>query len=411
MRYTLLFIIAILLPVFAFLHFTKSDDALSWNLPEWKVPNINTDIAMPDFLGIISNSTRKLLGTVGIGKESAAERVAEINNNSGNNMVISPSATEKAKSAAWLDADTPLNFIAEGENRKYKVPKLDYTEPVKFPFAAMISQPYLENFKTPNFFPIRDWTVAIEDISAVSALAIEPITQKVVYHKNIFDPRPVASLAKLITGLVVIDEMNLNDIARISGAAVSTYGEQGDLVRDERITIENLLYILLITSSNDAALALEEYYNSFRIEGDKTFVAAMNRKAQELGLLDTFFVEPSGLNINNRSTAYDLARLSDHVFQRPILRQIMSTQTIDVHSIDDTITHHLVNSNKLLGVLEGVLAGKTGYTEEAGESIVLFVKKSESIDDYLIYVILGSSDRIKAARQLIDWVKRAYIWE
>lgn len=394
MRYILLFIIAILLPVFAFLHFTQSEDSLSWNMPEWKMPHWNVDLSLPDFSAAITKSTRKALAFVGLGKDARVEKRPQ--------MASPPVPVQK---------DEPLNVLDAGESKKYKVPKLDYAEPVKFPLSATVSQPYLENYKAPNFFPIRDWSVVMEDIFASSALAVEPVTQKVLYHKNIFDPRPIASLTKLMSALIVIDEMNLNDIVRISPAAVATYGEQGDLARDERITIENLLYILLITSSNDAAIALEEYYNSFRVEGDKTFVAAMNRKAQELGLLDTFFVEPSGLNINNRSTAYDLARLADYVFQRPILRQIMSTQTIDVQSIDGTINHHLVNSNKLLGVMEGVLAGKTGYTEEAGESIVLFVKKSENIDDYLIYVILDSQDRVKAARQLIGWVKKAYIWE
>jgi len=354
---------------------------------------------MPDL------SFDKFLGAIGLFNATSKEKVQD-----------TPSNKEDVfKSSAQLDTDKPLSLDIElgieNEKRKYKIPKSEYTEPVKFPLTAIMSRPYLENFKTPNFFPIRDWSVVMDDISAISALAIEPVTQKVLYHKNIFDPRPIASLTKLMTALMVIDEMNLNDIARISAGAVSTYGEQGDLLRDERITIENLLYILLITSSNDAAIALEEYYNSFRIEGDKTFVAGMNRKSQELGLMDTFFVEPSGLNINNRSTVYDLARLADYVFQRPILRQIMSTQSIDVQSIDGTVNHSLINSNKLLGVVEDVLAGKTGYTEEAGESIILFVKKSEDIDDYLIYVILGSSDRVKAARQLIDWVKKAYIWE
>lgn len=399
MRYILLFVIAILLPVFAFLNFTQSEDSIFLNNKKIAQKTQKTASA-EDIKKYTDQVINEILGTTEQPKKQSAEQESDKN---------TAAISEKIKSSAWLDSDTPLNI--DSPDRKYKIPKLDYTEPVKLPLTATISQPYFENFKTPSFFPIRDWSIDIEDISAVSSLAIEPGTQKVLYHKNIFDPRPIASLTKFMTALVVIDEMELNTPMRISQRAVSTYGEQGDLVLDERITVENLLYILLITSSNDAAIALEEYYNSFRTEQDKTFVAAMNRKAQDLGLLDTFFVEPSGLNINNRSTAYDLARLADYVFQRPILRQIMSTQTIDVQSIEGSISHHLVNSNKLLGILEGVLAGKTGYTEEAGESIVLFVKKSGDIDDYLIYVVLSADDRVKASRQLINWVKKAYIWE
>lgn len=397
MRYILLFVLAILLPVFAFLNFTQSEDGIFLN--SHKITDLPKKIIGGE---TIQKYTDKIASGIFTEKEIKKPAVEEKK---------TAALSETAKSSAWVNDDTPLNVEAKSSDRKYEIPKLDYTEPVKFPLTETLSQPYLEGFKTPSFFPIRDWSVKIEDIGAISALAIEPFTQKVLYHKNIFDPRPIASLTKLMTALVVIDEMDLKSVVRISEYAVSTYGEQGDLALDERITVENLLYALLISSSNDAALALEEYYNAFRTESDKTFVAAMNRKAQGLNLMDTFFVEPSGLNINNRSTAYDLARLADYVFQRPILRQIMSTQTIDTQSVDGIINHHLVNSNKLLGVMDGILAGKTGFTEEAGESIVLFVKKNKNIDDYLIYIILGSDDRIKSARQLINWVKTAYIWE
>lgn len=374
MRYILLFIIAILLPAFAFLNFTQAGDILF----------TSSAVTFPDPI--------KFTAQVG-GEAVSGENTQEV--------VRSEKSQNIASSARVVKA-------TDGD---YKIPKISYVEPVKFPLAATMSAPYLESFRSPNFFPIRDWSVAVEDIRAGSALAIEPLTHKVLYSKNMFDLRPVASLSKLMTALVVIDEMDLNSIVTIFPKAVETYGEQGGLAANERISVENLLYILLMVSSNDAAIALEEYYNSFRIEADKTFVAAMNRKAQELGLLETFFVEPSGLSVNNRSSAHNMALLADYAFARPILRQIMSMPSIDVKSVDGTIIHHIVNSNKLLGVMEGVLAGKTGYTEEAGESVILYVKKSSDIDDYLIYVILGADDRVKASRQLIDWVKRAYIWE
>jgi D-alanyl-D-alanine carboxypeptidase len=358
MRYIILFIIAILLPVFAFLNFSQNEGSVSPRAKE---------------------KTASVSGALGESQDAKKD------------MDFAPSE----------DVDDP----------KYKIPDIQYTMPSNFPLGLTTSQPYLENFKSPNFFPIRNWDVKIENPDAASALVLEPITQKALQHKNIFDVRPIASLTKLMTAFVVIEDMNLASHVVVSENAVGAYGDQGNLAPSEVLSVEALLHILLIESSNDAAIALEEYYNAYRAEPDRTFVAAMNQKAQELGLLDTFFVEPSGLNINNRSTAYDLARLADYVFQRPILRQILSTQVIDVASVDGRANHHLVNSNKLLGVLKGVLAGKTGYTEEAGESLVLFVKKSENLDDYLIYVILGSPDRVKTARSLIGWVDRAYIWE
>lgn len=318
-------------------------------------------------------------------------------------------STKTGSDPAKDDADT--GDEAEGATILEKLPKVFYTEPTGFPNTSNISYAFLDRIKNPGFYPIRVWEVPLDNIDAASAISIEPSSQKILYHKNIFDSRPIASLSKLMTALVAVEEMNLSDEVLISRSTVETFGDAGGLVVGEKITVENLIYALLVSSSNDAAAALEEYYNSFRVEEGATFVAAMNGKARRLGLNDTFFVEPSGLNVNNRSTAYDIARLSDYIFQIPALRQIMSTPVIDVQSADGTINHHLVNSNKLLGVMPDVLAGKTGYTEEAGESMVIFVKKGEGADNYLIHLILGSSDRIKSSRQLIGWVDRAYIWE
>lgn len=355
MRNIILFIIAILLPVFAFLNFTQKDDG---NMPEPQKQVASISVVSEDDSGVVE-----------------------------------------------------VSDVQEDDGIEYKIPKVFYTEPTNFPNTAAITRAYIDRIKNPSFYPIRNWDVALQDINAISAISIEPIAQKILYNKNIFDPRPIASLSKLMAALIVVDEMNLGDEVLISKNAIEGYGDAGDLVVDEKLTVESLLYALLVSSSNDAAIALEEYYNAFRVEDDKTFVAAMNGKAHALGLIDTFFVEPSGLNINNRSTAYDLARLADYIFHIPALRQILSTPVIDVQSVDGVINHHLVNSNKLLGVLPGVLAGKTGYTDEAGESIVLFVKKGDDPDDYLIHLVLGSDDRIKDARALIDWVDKAYVWE
>lgn len=365
MRHIILFIIAILLPVFAFLNFAQK----------------GTEKIQPD-------------------KQKQTASISETTNDEPQDSDVDTGESEA------------LNRMVRGDaSPTYKLPKVFYTEPTNFPNTSNTLRPYLDRIKNPGFYPIRIWDVDLENIDAASAISIEPVAQKILYHKNIFEVRPIASLSKLMTALVVVDEMSLPDEVIISRDAVETYGEAGNLVVDETLTVESLLYALLVASSNDAAAALEEYYNTFRVEADQTFVAAMNKKARELGLEDSFFVEPSGLNLNNHSTAYDLARLADYVFRIPVLRQVLSTSVIDVRSVDGEINHHLVNSNQLLGVLPGVLGGKTGYTEEAGESILLFVKKGDDPDDYLIHIVLGSDDRTKAARQIIDWVERAYVWE
>lgn len=397
MRYILLFILAILLPVFAFLNFSQTGGVMA--------TYFDFSISFSGVSSGISKLSNQVQESVAETFDAIAELIPEIMDGYESQKAASISLQVAGSDSEALESPPDEDVL------KYKIPQIRYTEPTQVPLTTTLSNPYLESFKSPQFFPIRDWGVQVLDIDSAAALAIEPVSHKALYNKNIFDTRPIASLTKIMTALVVIEEMDLGSEVYISNRAIDSYGDQGDLVVDEKISIENLLYILLVSSSNDAAIAIEEYYNSFRIEEDKTFVSAMNKKAQELGLLDTFFVEPSGLNVNNRSNAYDLARLADHAFQRPIIRQMMSTRVIDVFSVDGLTNHHLVNSNELLGVLSGVLAGKTGYTDEAGESIILFVKKSNDLDDYLIYVILGSTDRIKASRELIGWVDNAYIWE
>ena len=430
MRYILLFLIAILLPIFAFLNFSYDTDTSGKKIGSDAEPENQT--ASLNF-SEVSNDTN-----FSDGAESESDEGGD-NSDKIDSGIAKPADNEPVKpdedavsTSKKMDGSEIATSISEYVNRifnsisgtdpgvvessseiRHILPSATYASPSAFPETSTSVQPYLERLKNPSFVPLRNWDVDFEDIDGEALLVIEPGSQKVLYNKNIFESRPIASLTKLITALVVIGELDLKDEVTISKNAVDAYGEMGGLVVDEKLTVENLLYIMLISSSNDAAVALEEYYNSLRTDENSTFVWAMNRMAQELRLFDSVFVEPTGIDENNISTAYDLARLADHAFAIPMLRQIMSTAIIDVMSLDGKIAHRIVNSNKLLGVIPGVLGGKTGYTEEAGESIVLFVKKLDlsQADDYLIYVILGSMDRTKSSRHLIDWMGNAYVWE
>ena len=403
MRYILLIIIAILLPVFAFLNFTYKTD----------IPGISDRKSENQTATLTAEADISGNSTTSVNSASSSETVVTLANDpkdSEENGGVSGYLEKFVASISGNDAGE----VAEPVREQFILPRATYTHPSNFPSTSIITQPYLERLNNPSFVPLRNWDIDYRDIDSEASLVIQPGDQKILYNKNIFAERPVASLTKMMTALVVISDMNLKDEVAVSRKAVETYGEMGGLVLDEKLTVENLLYIMLISSSNDAAVALEEYYNAYlRVDESSTFVSRMNRKAQELKLFDTFFVEPSGLDASNTSTAYDIARLADYAFSVPILRQVMSTSVMDIPSLDGVVNHHVVNSNKLLGVIPGVLGGKTGYTEEAGESIALFVKKEGALeaDDYLVYVILGSTDRTKAARQLIEWVEGAYIWE
>lgn len=112
----------------------------------------------------------------------------------------------------------------------------------------------------PNFLPIRNWNISQPEIEAQAALIFEPEKNKILYQKNIEQILSIASLTKLMTGLVILEEVNLDRIVTISKEAVGAYGDMGSLVIDEKISVKNLLYALLMESSNDAAVALAEAF-------------------------------------------------------------------------------------------------------------------------------------------------------
>lgn len=254
-------------------------------------------------------------------------------------------------------------------------------------------------------FPLRDWRVEDIDIKAVSVLAFDVNSQKILYQKNINQPLPIASLTKLLTASIVLEQMNLNDTVVISKKAVETFGEMGRLTVGEKISVRNLLYLLLMASSNDAAEALAEYLQETK---NLSLPYLMNQKIKEWGLTNSRFSDASGLAPDDYSSAWDLAQIVQKTLDQSMLWKILKTESFDLQSSDGLFNHHLENSNKLLNKIEGVLGGKTGYTEEAGECLILVIKTSKNTP--LILIILNADDRFKKMQDLVDWVRRAYIW-
>jgi D-alanyl-D-alanine carboxypeptidase len=288
----------------------------------------------------------------------------------------------------------------------------------------------------PDFLPIRDWSVKDPAIEAQAALVFEPEKDKILYQKNIEQVLPIASLTKLMTAIIVLENMNLDQVVTVSQKAIDAYGDMGDLVLNEKISVKNLLYALLMESSNDAAVALAEAFNEGRgFEGDfqgqsclakscfastapenpdrsvpegLSLVSLMNEKAQELGLKNTHFVDPTGYEPANVSTAFDLAKLVQYSLHQPIIWQILKTPTIDLSSADGIINHHLNNTNQLLNHLPNIVGGKTGYTEEAQECMILVTENSQA--NPLIFIVLGTQARFLETKKLVQWVEKAYIW-
>ena len=258
--------------------------------------------------------------------------------------------------------------------------------------------PTLVVFKdSENTLPKRNWNVPFLELQTQAALAIKTDGSRVYYNKNVEMQRSVASLTKLMTAIIVLENYNLDEVIKIPLSAVRRESARGDLKLDESITIRSLLNIMLIDSSNDAAFALAERRADF--------VSLMNKKTRELGLANTHFSNPDGLDEpGNYSSALDIEKIFSYLINTyPEAFEILKTKNMVVYSADGKIEHRLKNTNELLGKVSEVVAGKTGYTDGAGGSLILLTNN-------IITVVLGSPDRFGESEKLINWLRAAYIW-
>ncbi len=273
--------------------------------------------------------------------------------------------------------------------------------------ANIIGNDFTGGQNLEKFTPRRDWSLPDLKISAKAAVCAEigsSETDKFLFNKNGDEKMPVASLTKLMSALVVLKNYNLEQIKTISEQAVNQEGGQGLLSPGEKLSLDNLLYIMLIESSNDAAYSLAE------VVGVDKFIDLMNLEALKLGMKQSYFVEPSGANSNSYSTAEDLVKLTKYLLEKyPLVWEILSKEKYKLFTPDGNFHHELLNTNELLGKIPDILSGKTGETDQA-KGCLLLILKNHNDGNYLVYVILGSDDRFGEAQQLIEWVNRVYKW-
>lgn len=240
-------------------------------------------------------------------------------------------------------------------------------------------------------------------LSGVSILAIDLQTQAILYEKNAMERVPIASLTKLMTAAIILEENDPNDIVTVSENAASTTGSSMNLYAGEQISIRNLLYGLLIESGNDAALALAEH----NAGNETAFIEKMNRNAEKLGLEDTHYKNTNGLDSAGAySSARDLAALSSHILQDESIREMVKQSSVTVSS-ENGNEHELVNTNILLGQM-GIKGFKTGRTPLAGECLITLADSPNGNE--ILTVVLGSTNRFSDTKILIDWIYRAYVW-
>ena len=235
-------------------------------------------------------------------------------------------------------------------------------------------------------------------INSRAAIVYERSSGKILYGKEENEKRKMASTTKIMTAFVVLENTNLDDIVTISSKAAGTGGSRLGLHKDDKISIQDLLYGLLLCSGNDAAVALAEH-----VSGDlSNFANMMNSKATSLGLSSTHFVTPHGLDDDNHyTTAYELALITNYALKNDVFANLVKTKTYTI-----SINNHpktLSNTNELLGNLDGVYGVKTGFTNGANRCLVTAVKR-DNMD--IICIVLGADtkkDRTKDSINLINY--------
>lgn len=266
------------------------------------------------------------------------------------------------------------------------------------------AQAYLLPISEPSYVPIRDTMVPEPQVDANSALIYHLDDDAYLYEKNTSVRAPIASLTKLISVLVVQDLFDPGDIVTVASGSVRVDGQKQTLYRDERISIESLVSMMLVESSNDAAYALAGYAKERGID----FVAKMNEKAAALGMYDCTFTDPAGLDDQATCTARDLVRLVRAALrQAPEIWPIMATRELTVSSADGRIMHVVKSTDDLLGQVPGVIGGKTGYTDGALGCLIMVVKLPTERDT-LVSIVLGSRARFHDTTALLNWAPRAY---
>ncbi len=233
-----------------------------------------------------------------------------------------------------------------------------------------------------------------------SAIVFDRNTKSILYEKDINTKRAMASTTKIMTCIIILENGNLNDTVKISQKSANTGGSRLGLKKNDSITVKDLLYGLMLRSGNDAAVALAEYMSGSIEE----FANLMNEKAKTLGLTNTHFVTPHGLDDENHyTTAYELALLTDYALNNSTFSKIVNTKnyTITINGYSKALN----NTNELLGYLNGVNGVKTGFTGNAGRCLVTSCVRNNF---NIITIVLGADTKKIRTTDSIHLIEYAY---
>ncbi len=328
--------------------------------------------------------------------------------------------------AYYFVIERGANFSARGENI------FSFFEPAEDRFSGtsnisdnLLNAPFVfeDRSLTTGFRPeLRAYAPRLSISTAHATTILDADSGDVLYENNADQRRQIASLTKLFTATLVVEKLkNLDELVTIDEEAVYTEGTRVGCPRSgfcngerlkvgERISARNLLKAMLMNSANDAAIALGKHIGGTQVG----FVNMMNERAQKLGLQNTHFCTPSGLELDGRenecySSARDVAQFTKQALKYAILWNIMRSEKTFVVSDDGKYTHEIFNTDQLLGQLPNLIGTKTGFTPLSGYSL-LAVASDQNQNHKIIAVVLNDPDRWQSIRSMFDWSFSAIDW-
>ena len=243
-------------------------------------------------------------------------------------------------------------------------------------------------------------TQTTPEVTAKAAFFVETNSGRVFYSKDERQKLPIASLVKVMTVLIAMEHRGLDEKMTVSQHAADMEPDKMLLIAGEKLTLKELLYGIFLVSANDAAEVLAEGSTGNRAD----FIKLMNDKALQLGLRDTFYANPTGLDEdsgNSYSSAYDLAILARFLIKHyPEVVNISSTEHLSLSQTPEHQDYDMYSGINLLSTYPGVVGFKTGYTPEAGLTLITLARKN---GHEILGVLLGSENRREEAKELLDY--------
>jgi D-alanyl-D-alanine carboxypeptidase len=291
---------------------------------------------------------------------------------------------------------------------------------------AKLPEPFVteSHAKTAGYQPIPLPNIGIYAVpTAHAAIILDVGSGNILFEQKAHDQRQIASLTKVFSALLVAENVkNFDEVVTITEEALDVDGTKvgcpnmgfcpgNRLVLGEKLTVRSLLKASLMNSANDAITAL-----GIHVSGSADqFTALMNRRARELGLTDSHFCTPSGLETDGReiecySSAHDIARITAIALNYPALWDIMRIQSETITSVDGVHSHDVANTNKLLGQIPNLLGTKTGFTPLAGYSLLAAVSDNTG-ERQVVAVVLDDQERWGSITSMFDWTFQTHEWK